>query len=128
MNMKYAGQISIDLLLTLIILLIMISSMTIIINQIKENHEIIALDNELKLLTNQYSNIINTTQIMNDYNYKIRIKMQNVAFQNEIFNVELKEDNGKWFFGIEEKERFFEMNILNDNFEQENGYLVIKNE
>jgi hypothetical protein len=122
------GQVSIDLLLTLIILLIMISSITIIINQIKENHEIIALDNELKLLANQYSNIINTTQIMNDYNYEIRIKMQNVTFQNEIFNVGFKEESGKWFFGIEEKEKFFEMNIVNYNFKQKNGYLVINHE
>ncbi|MDD3083962.1 MAG: hypothetical protein PHP82_02990 [Candidatus ainarchaeum sp.] len=124
------GQISLDLLLTIIILIIFVSTTTIIINEIKQNNEIITLNNQLKIQSNDYASIITTTQALEEFSYTIKLKINKIDFKNDKVLPEITFETGKLFIKISEINNKIETKIPTNknNLKQEEGFLVIKNE
>ncbi|MDD4250647.1 MAG: hypothetical protein PHX27_00465 [Candidatus ainarchaeum sp.] len=123
------GQISIDLILTIIALLIFISSTTIIFGEILNNHKLIAIENELKINTNNYASLIIASEALEDFDYNILVKIKElnfddqkilpiISFDENYLYLEIKDTNFKTSATIQNKKNIF----------IENNYLVIKND
>jgi uncharacterized protein (UPF0333 family) len=124
------GQVSLDLLLTILALVIFISTTTMIINEIKQNNELIILDNKLKIIANDYSSLITTSELLIDFNYEIRKNLDVVIFKGKKTIPELTTNNEKLILNISEYKRTIETNIPTNNktIKQEEQFLVITNE
>jgi hypothetical protein len=77
------GQISIDLLLTLILALAVITSMSYMLTEIKNTHEENTARNSLFVLTQKTASLINATNTLNDTNYSIQIKLDKITYTNK---------------------------------------------
>jgi beta-galactosidase/beta-glucuronidase len=124
------GQISLDLIMTLIIALIIIGASFTIINNIKETNEIVFLQNQLKKEANKYSNFINSTSILDDTNFRTEIKIDKIIFENTKIMPEFNIDEDNKKISVSVSEIIVDENVYLENkiITQENGFLVIENE
>jgi hypothetical protein len=77
------GQISFDLLITLIVVVIVVSAFTQIISSIKTNQEIVLLEDQLKTIAEKTANTITATQTISDTNFYIEIKISKINYGDE---------------------------------------------
>lgn len=127
------GQISLEFLLTLMVLIIASASLLIISNNILETQSEIFLENQLKLSAHKLSLFITSSQSLDDTNFYSKTKIKPLNYDNTLFfptiqieenKITLKETiSGK---NIEVEETFYKN--ANTIVEIEKNYLVIKNE
>ncbi len=79
------GQISLDFLITILVVIITMSSMALIINSIENSQEEILLTNQLKQTANELSTTITASQVMQDTNFYSKIKIDNLIYKNNEF-------------------------------------------
>ncbi|HNV01000.1 MAG TPA: hypothetical protein PKK60_01075 [archaeon] len=79
------GQISLDLLITILAIFVALSGLSLIGNDIKETQEDIFLQNQLKEQGNEISLLINTAQTLSDTNFYSKITLRKVIYKNTTF-------------------------------------------
>ena len=106
-----------------------ITTTTLVINEMKKNNEIIMTDNEIRIITSDYATIITTAQALEDLNYEIKVKLKSVQFQNKLVMPEILFEDKKIIVGLLERDKnFFEYVPSKNNLEKQNNFLVIRNE
>jgi uncharacterized protein (UPF0333 family) len=121
------GQISLDLIMTLIIALIIIGASFSIINNIKETNENVFLQNQLKEKASKYANFINSTSILDGTIFRTEIKIDEIIFENGKVMPEIIVDEGKIIISAEGESIEENVFLENKRVSQENGFLVIEN-
>ena len=98
------GQLSFDMLITLIIAVIVISAFTQLIITIKTNQETVLIKDQLKTIAEKTANLITTTQTLEGTNYFIETKISKINYADanglnkKTYPKILIEDNNKIIF------------------------------
>lgn len=79
------GQISLDFLITILVVTITMSSLALIITSIESSQEEILLTNQIKQTANELSSTIIASQVMQDTNFYSQIKIDNLIYKNSEF-------------------------------------------
>jgi uncharacterized protein (UPF0333 family) len=74
------GQISLDLLLSLLIALIIVSSFYALINNFKQFDEQQLTQQQLNTITENTANLISSTQALNDTNFIIKLQVKKIQY------------------------------------------------
>ncbi len=122
------GQVSLDLLLTLVLAIGIVSSITFVGNQLKENYETINLQNNLKSEVAIYSNFISRSQVISDTDFVAKLKINKFNYKNSPVN-----------YSLEVNDNYIQIKFLNITISEEisneslrvekiGDYLVIENE
>ncbi len=125
------GQISIDLLITLIIVIIIISSFGAVALNMHTNQEIAFAENQLKNNTAKTAAFIVAAQAMMDTQYNATIPIQQINYNSQSFFPEITINEKEIIFGAKsngiEKE-FVESIPIGQKISIKNNYLVVTNE
>jgi len=76
------GQISIDLLITLIVVIMIIAAFTVILNGYKSGQEQIFLENQMDKISYDLASFITSSQSISDTNFIAEIMIPNVQYEN----------------------------------------------
>ncbi len=121
------GQISLDLIFSLLIVVIFITTMLFFISDYKTSKENIALENNLKNESINLASFINSASIMNDTNFETKILIKKINYGGELITPEiiLGQNSITLTYNNKIAKTFFVDNLLAKEI---NGdYLVIKN-
>lgn len=140
------GQISLDLLITLIVVLIVISSLSLLITNFKSTQEKILIEQQLQDSSQKTASFITALQILSDRNFSIEFKINKVQYEDEkgnvkntypnvnifdsnIINFSVNVSTKSGFYTIDSNANFYkntDTNIILDRLTNE-GIVVIKN-
>ncbi len=122
------GQISIDLIFSLIIVLIFITTLTFFINDFKETREDINLENNLKKQSINLASFITSASIMADTNFTSKILIERINYKSELIipNIYLDQNSITIEYNNKKAKTYFANNNLTKKIE--NNYLVIASE
>ena len=130
------GQISLDLLLTVLIVLMFIVSTASIANNLRENYENIFLENQLQENADFYSNFITSSQALKGTDFLTKIPLNKIYYKGEHLDpmLSIKTDENYLTISIMSYPKSFNANfigegikvlIIDESFPSE---LVIQNE
>jgi hypothetical protein len=124
------GQISLDLIFILIVVLIFIGTMSAFAENFRQTYEETLLKNQLRTLSSNYATFITKTQTITDSNFITKIKIDEINYIGKRYLLDLNFMDNLLTTKIsnseqEEKDYFSNESII---VYQENNYLVIKNE
>lgn len=140
------GQISLDLLITLIVVLIVISSLSLLITNFKSTQEKILIEQQLQDSSQKTASFITALQILSDRNFSIEFKINKIQYEDEkgnvkntypnvnifdsnIINFSVNVSTKSGFYTIDSNANFYkntDTNIILDRLTNE-GIVVIKN-
>lgn len=126
MKKEINGQISLDLLFSLIIVMLFITGMFSFINIYKESKEDINLKNILEIKSLNIANTISTAKAFEDTNFEIKQKIEFINYKNDLIIPNINFDSNSVNITYEEisAKAYFSKNDF--NIFLENNYLVIK--
>lgn len=87
------GQLSLDLILTLIIVLVIINSFGLITSHIKTSQEKITFENQLRNTNSELASLITNTQSLTDTNFSITIYNQKLNYSGTKIYPSISIDN-----------------------------------
>ena len=127
------GQISTDLLISLAVVLIVISSLGAVTLNLKDSQEKIFLQNQLKERAISIASVINSSQTMDDSEYAIKMSIQEVKYKEMLFNPNITFEEGRVIVSenksgesIQAEENFYKKDDVKLTLEE--NILVITNE
>jgi hypothetical protein len=123
------GQISLDLIFTLIVVLMFISSTVILAENVRQGHEEALLKNQLRIVGSNYASFITKAQAITDTTFITKLKLDTINYQGKKYTPDLNFENNLLIITIEDsgqsEETYFSRGEGITIF-QENNYLVIK--
>jgi uncharacterized protein (UPF0333 family) len=128
MILKNKGQISLDLLFSLIIVILFIISMFSFIEIFEESKDKINLENSLRVSSNTLASTITTSTIMDDTNFEIRREIERINYKNGIIFPQILIDENSITLSHDDINvvSYFAKNDFNIIIDRE--YLVINND
>ena len=95
------GQISLDLIFTLIVVLMFISSTVILAENVRQGHEEALLKNQLRIIGSNYSSFITKTQAITDTTFTTKLKLDTINYQGKNYIPNLNFENNLLIIMIE---------------------------
>lgn len=122
------GQISLDLIFSLLILIIFITTMFFFVEDFKESKENINLENKLNTQAITAVAFINSSRVMLDTDFESKLLIERINYKNELIFPTININNDEITFEHENKSvtKKFNGEKLSVNINMD--YLVVKNE
>lgn len=128
MKLNRKGQISLDLIFSLLIVVIFITTMIFFVNDFQNSKENINLENNLRKYANLSANFISNCSLMQDSSFESKLLIKKINYKNELITPQIKIDSNSITFEYENKsaKSFF---VANSGFNiiKEEEYIVVKN-
>ncbi len=126
MKLNKNGQISLDLIFSLLIVVIFISTMLWLVEDYRISKENIALENNLKKQSMLSANFITNSSLMQDTYFESRLLINSFNYNNELITPEIEINNNSITFKHNQKEAtsFFSENGL--TIQKIGAYIVVK--
>ena len=133
--LKKRGQISMDLLITLIVTIIVGSSLIYFVDNFKENNGKMLLENQLRTEAAKLSSEITSSQAMGDTNFTAEIRIDKVNYNGTLFYPEIIIDSDRNIVRVAESQSPYKLDTNSYYHALEGttiyiteGYLVIHHE
>jgi len=122
------GQISLDLIFTLIVVLMFISATMILAENIRHGHEESLLKNQLRIIGSNYSSFITKTQAITDTQFITKLKLDVINYQGKKYTPDLNFEDNLLIITIKDSNQKAETYFSSDGItiSQKENYLVIE--
>ena len=127
MHITNRGQISLDLILTLLVTIIFLTSMAYFVTDFGRSQNNILLDNQLKTISSDLATQITATNALSETDFELRLKIPRIIFEEKFDTPTIFITNNKIIASYNDinEESYFSENNSVINKRIENGYLVI---
>ncbi|MFA5763768.1 MAG: hypothetical protein WC915_03060 [archaeon] len=124
------GQISLDLIFILIVVLMFISSTVLLAETARNNQEEALLKNQLRIIGINYSSFITKAQAISDTSFIAKLKLDRINYQGKRYTPKLNFEDNLLTITIEDSNQSEKIYFSKDglNVSQETDYLVVRNE
>ncbi len=127
--MNKRGQISFDLLISMLILVIFIGAATTIAGEMRENNEKIVLENQLRILVEDYAATVNSVIAFSGMEeYEVKIKIDKVTYGGAKIVPKLKVDGNELIIFLDNYDKEFSSIVsssIKNKIEITGDYIVV---